>query len=107
MDAPNEDPPHLRTLRRLVNTLTVVFILGFITIVIVIVMQFARTNKISTGPELPPFTSLPGNETAQAVTFGSDWIAIVTIDDLGFERIRTYGKADGLPRQTIDIEHTE
>jgi hypothetical protein len=107
MDAPIEDPPHLRTLRRLVNTLTVVFILGFITIVGVIVMQFARTNTAPAGPELPPFTSLPGNETAQAVTFGSDWIAIVTIDDQGFERIRTYGKADGLPRQTIDIEHTE
>jgi len=106
MNAPNEDPPHLRTLRRLVNTLTVVFILGFITIVIVIVMQFAR-GQTASGPALPPFTSLPGNETAQAVTFGSDWIAIVTIDDQGFERIRTYGKADGLPRQTIDIEHYE
>ena len=107
MDAPKEDPPHLRTLRKLVNVMTVVFILGFITIVIVIVMQFTRGQNAATGPELPPFTSLPGSETAQAVTFGTDWIAIVTIDDQGFERIRTYGKADGLPRQTIDIEHYE
>ncbi len=106
MDAPIEDPPHLRTLRRLVNTLTVVFILGFITIVIVIVMQFARTNTVATGPALPPFTSLPTSETAQAVTYGSDWIAIVTIDEAGNERIRTFGP-DGTPRQTIDIEHYE
>jgi len=106
MNAPVEDPPHLRTLRRLVNTLTVVFILGFITIVIVIVMQFARTQDVASGPELPPFTSLPVSETAQAVTYGLDWIAIVTIDDEGNERIRTYG-LDGTPRQTIDIEHFE
>ncbi len=106
MDAPNEDPPHLRTLRRLVNALTVVFILGFITIVIVIVMQFARTNAVPTGPELPPFTSLPESETAQAVTYGAEWIAIVTVDEDGNERIRTYG-LDGMPRQTIDIEHYE
>jgi len=106
MDAPKEDPPHLRTLRKLVNVMTVVFILGFITIVIVIVMQFTRTNAVATGPELPPFTSLPGGETAQAVTYGKSWIAIVTIDDQGNERIRTYG-LDGTPRQTLDIEHTE
>ena len=106
MNAPNEDPPHLRTLRRLVNTLTVVFILGFITIVIVIVMQFARVNDVSEGPELPPFTSLPASEVAQAVTYGADWIAIVTIDEDGNERIRTYG-LDGMPRQTIAIEHYE
>lgn len=69
-------------------------------------MQFARTNAVDTGPELPPFTSLPASETAQAVTYGADWIAIVTIDEEGNERIRTYG-LDGLPRQTIDIEHYE
>jgi len=106
MDAPKEDPPHLRTLRKLVNVMTVVFILGFITIVIVIVMQFARTNAAPTGPALPPFTSLPTSETAQAVTYGADWIAIVTIDSEGNERIRTYG-LDGQPRQTLDIEHYE
>ncbi len=106
MNAPIEDPPHLRTLRRLVNIMTVVFIIGFITIVIVIVMQFTRGAAVSNGPELPPFTSLPGSETAQAVTYGKDWIAIVTIDENGFERIRTYG-LDGTARQTIDIEHYE
>ena len=30
----------------------------------------------------------------------------VTVDEEGYERIRTYG-LDGLPRQTIDIEHYE
>jgi len=107
MSAPLEEPPHLRTLRRLVNTLTVVLILGFITVVVVIVIRFASpASTPSSGPELPAFTSLPGSEAAQAVTYGKDWIAIVTVDEDGNERIRTYG-LDGLPRQTIDIEHYE
>ena len=106
MNAPNEDPPHLRTLRRLVNLLTVVFILGFITIVIVIVMQFARTQDVATGPDLPPDIALSGSETAQAVTFGKGWIAVVTIDQEGVERIRVF-LPDGMPRQTMEIGHFE
>jgi len=107
MDAPIKEPPHLRTLRRLVNTLTVVLILGFITVVVVIVIRFASpASAPASGPEVPPFTSLPGNETAQAVTYGANWIAIVTIDSEGNERIRTFG-LDGLPRQTLEIEHYE
>ncbi len=106
MDAPIEDPPHLRTLRRLVNTLTVVFILGFITIVIVIVMQFARSSDVASSPELPPDIALSGSETAQAVTFGKGWIAVVTIDQEGLERIHVY-TPDGMPRQTMEIGHFE
>ena len=108
MDAPKEDPPHLRTLRKLVNVMTVVFILGFITIVIVIVMQFTRVNEApaTSGPALPPDIALPGSETAQAVTFGNGWIAVVTIDQEGQERIRVY-LPDGMPRQTMEIGHFE
>ena len=93
-------------MRKLVNVMTVVFILGFITIVIVIVMQFTRTQNTAAGPELPPFTSLPGSETAQAVTFGKGWIAVVTIDQEGVERIHVY-TPDGMPRQTMEIGHFE
>ncbi len=106
MDAPIEDPPHLRTLRKLVNVMTVVFILGFITIVIVIVMQFTRTNAVATGPALPPDIALSGSETAQAVTFGKGWIAVVTIDQEGVERIRVF-LPDGMPRQVMEIGHFE
>ncbi len=109
MNAPIEDPPHLRTLRRLVNVMTVVFTLGFITIVIVIVMQFTRTNTapvMSAGPELPPDIALSGSETAQAVTFGKGWIAVVTIDQEGVERIRVF-LPDGMPRQVMEIGHFE
>lgn len=107
MDAPIEDPPHLRTLRRLVNTLTVVFILGFITIVIVIVMQFARTSEapLATGPALPAQISLPAGETARAVTFGEGWVALVSVDSEGHARIRTYSP-EGTPLQALDIETT-
>lgn len=106
MNAPKEDPPHLRTLRKLVNVMTVVFILGFITIVIVIVMQFARVNTAATGPELPPDIALSGSETAEAVTFGKGWIAVVTIDQEGIERIHVY-TPDGMPRQSMEIGHFE
>ncbi len=106
MDTPKEDPPHLRTLRKLVNIMTVVFILGFITIVIVIVMQFTRTQNVATGPALPPDIALSGSETAQAVTFGKGWIAVVTIDQEGVERIRVF-LPDGMPRQVMEIGHFE
>ncbi len=109
MNAPIEDPPHLRTLRRLVNIMTVVFTLGFITIVIVIVMQFTRGSSapaMGASPELPSGISLPDSETAQAITFGTGWIAIVTIDPEGGERIRVYSP-DGTPRQTMEIGNIE
>jgi len=103
MDAPIEDPPHLRTLRKLVTVMTVVFILGFITIVIVIVMQFTRTQNVVTGPKLPELITIPSDEFARAVTFGDGWVALVTVDTEGAERIRTY-TPEGNPLQTMDIE---
>ncbi len=103
MDAPKEDPPHLRTLRKLVNVMTVVFILGFITIVIVIVMQFTRTQTVAMGPAVPELITIPSNETTSAVTFGNGWVALVTVDFDGAERIRTF-TPEGYPLQTMDIE---
>ncbi len=106
MDAPVKEPKNLRMLRRLVTVLTVVMIGGLLTIVAVIVMQFTRTTSVATGPALPPDIALPGSETAQAVTFGKGWIAVVTIDMDGLERIRIYSP-DGMPRQSMEIGHFE
>ncbi|MCF6273545.1 MAG: DUF6476 family protein [Rhodobacteraceae bacterium] len=103
MDAPVEEPKNLRLLRRLVMVLTVVMIGGLLTIVAVIVMQFARTGSPGTELTLPAEISLPDNESAQAVTFGRGWIAVVTIDGDDLERIHIYS-SEGTPRQTIKIE---
>ena len=100
MTAPLEDPPHLRTLRRLVNALTVVLILGFITVVVVIVIRFA--SPATPPPALPENMAIPTGETTQAVTLGRNWAAVVTIDKDGHERIRLFA-LDGTPLQNLEI----
>ena len=37
------------------------------------------------------------------MTFGSDWLAVVTVDGAGRERIRVLDRATGAERATIEI----
>lgn len=104
MSAPLEDPPHLRTLRRLVNVLTVVLILGFITVVAVIVIRFASPAALP--PALPENMAIPLGETTQAFTLGKSWAAVVTLDGTGTERIRLFA-LDGTPLQSLEIGTAE
>ena len=104
MDAPIEEPPHLRTLRRLVNALTVVLILGFLTVVVVIVIRF--TSPATLPPEIPENIALPAGETVQAVTLGSDWLAVVSQTEDGAERIHIFNP-DGSLRDSITIKARE
>ncbi len=62
-------------------------ILGVIAIVALLVI---RLNGVATAPglALPAGIALPDGETATALTRGSDWVAIVTRDGGGAERIR-------------------
>ncbi len=101
MDTPVEEPRHLRTLRRLVNTLTVVLILGFITVVVVIVIRFAA--PAAPVLQLPDNIELPAGRTAQAVTLGTDFVAIVTMQSDGREEIYIYN-LDGTLRQNVSIK---
>lgn len=72
-----ELPPSLRLLKRLVTVLTLVMILAVITITGLLVI---RLPKLSSQPVLPDNLTLPEGKTAQAVTLGTGWIAIVTQD---------------------------
>ena len=101
MDAPIEEPKHLRTLRRLVNTLTVVLILGFLTVVVVIVIRFA--SPATPPPEIPENMELPAGRTAQAVTLGTDFVAIVTLHNDGREEIYVFN-LDGSLRQSVSLK---
>ncbi len=75
-------------------------IIGIIVIVLLIVLKISQpaTPSIS----LPDRISIPAGETAQAFTQGRDWVAVVTIDETGVERIRILA-LDGSPRQVIDL----
>ncbi len=101
MDTPYEEPKHIRTLRRLVTTLTIVFILGLITVVTVIVIRFAA--PATPPPEIPQNMAIPAGETVRAVTLGKDWAAVVTRNPDGVEQIYIFN-LDGSLRQSVVIE---
>ena len=104
MTAPGDDdfpePPRLRRLRRLVTLLTVTLIVGILAIV---GLMAARLAKVGEVPDLPPEIRLPAGERASAVTFGRDWLAVVTVDGEGRERIRVLDRATGAERATSEI----
>jgi uncharacterized protein DUF6476 len=95
------EPRRLRQLRRLVSALTATLIVGVITIVALLVIRLAPLARL---PDLPPAVTLPAAESARAVTFGSDWIAVVTADAAGRERIRVIDRATGAARGVMEIE---
>ena len=84
----------------MVNALTFALIAGVLVIAATLVI------RLSAGPALPPLPEalrLPAGETARAVTFGEGWIAVVTADGTGVERIRVLDAASGAPRGTLEI----
>jgi Family of unknown function (DUF6476) len=90
-------PPSLRFLKWLVIILTLTMIGGVITVVGLIVTRMPQAFT-ATGPEVPDTLQLPAGTEAAAVTFGTDWIAVVTADD----RILIYNP-DGALRQEVRI----
>jgi hypothetical protein len=98
------EPRRLRQLRRLVTALTATLIAGVITVVALLVIRLA---PVTHPPELPASLELPGDESARAVTFGTDWIAVVTADASGRERIRVLDRATGAARAVIEIKRSD
>ena len=96
------EPRRLRQLRRLVTALTATLILGVITIVALLVIRLAPLTR---APDLPEAIRLPPGESARAVTLGSDWIAVVTEDGDGQERIRVLDRTTGADRASLLIEN--
>lgn len=56
-------------------------------------------------PALPPALTLPAGEAATAVTLGTGWVAVVTRDGGGMERIRVFDAGTGAERQVLDLTH--
>lgn len=94
------EPRRLRQLRRLVTVLTATLILGVITIVALLVI---RLSAIGSAPEVPAGLALPSGETAQAVTMGKGWVAVVTVDAAGRQRIRVLDATTGEAMAVTEI----
>lgn len=98
------EPPRLRRLRRLVTALTVTLIGGVIAIVALLVIRLSGAAAPPPAPGLPPAIRLPAGETAEAVTLGRGWVAVVTRDAAGRERVRVLDAATGAERGMAEIE---
>jgi len=94
------EPRRLRQLRLLVTALTATLIIGVITIVALLVIRLA---PLARAPDLPETIRLPPGESAGAVTLGTDWLAVVTVDAEGRERIRVIDRSTGADRGSLDI----
>ena len=88
-------PPHVAYLKRLVTVLAVVMIAGVLVLIGAVVIRLNATPL-----PLPERITLPDGTTAEAVTFGSDWIGVVTQDD----RILIFDRISGDLRQTLTID---
>jgi Flp pilus assembly protein protease CpaA len=97
-DAPDPAlPPSLRFLKWLVILLTLTMIGGVLTVVGLLVTRMPQAFS-APAPSLPEGFALPEGTDAEAVTFGTGWIAVVTTDD----RILIFGR-DGRLRQDVAI----
>jgi hypothetical protein len=96
------EPPRLRRLRRLVTLLTATLIVGVIAIVVLLVIRLSALTEPAM-PSLPPEIALPPGESARAVTLGDGWLAVVTVDADGRERIRLLDRATGAERTVVEI----
>jgi hypothetical protein len=94
------EPPRLRQLRLLVNALTLTLTIGFIIIVVALLI---RLGRVPAPVALPESVTLPSGETARAVTLGGDWVALVTEDSAGRERVRLFDRVSGAPRGEMNI----
>ena len=90
------DPP-IRFLKILVTVLAGTMIAGLITIIALIVIRFPAMT--ATLPKLPEGFTLPEGATAEAVTFGKGWIAVVTSQD----EILILDPESGALRQRVQI----
>lgn len=84
----------------MVLALTATLIGGVIAIVVLLVI---RLQAAPAPLALPAEVRLPAGESARAVTLGSDWLAVVTVDAGGQERIRVLDRASGAERAAVAI----
>ena len=90
-----EEPANLRFLRRLVTGLTLVMIVGLVTVISLLV---TRLRQAPDPMVLPAQIVLPEGAEPAAFTRGPDWLAVVTGDG----RILVYG-IDGALWQEVRV----
>lgn len=101
MEDLSAEPTHIRFLRRLVTILTATMIIGITAIFVLLFIRVNGETPAQTGPLLPDQITLPEGVTAQAITAGQGWYAIVTQDN----RILIYDQNTGDLRQTVEISN--
>lgn len=84
------------------TALTATMIVGVIVVIALLVIRLAALRP-APDPALPPEVALPAGESARAVTLGRGWIAVVTEDAGGAERIRVLDAATGAERGMVEI----
>jgi Flp pilus assembly protein protease CpaA len=84
-------------LKALVIVLTLTMIGGVITVVALIVTRMPTAFQAR--PSVPDALQMPAGAVAQAVTFGTGWIGVVTTDG----RMLVFS-ADGTLRQEVKID---
>jgi hypothetical protein len=95
-EAIGPEPANLRFLRRLVTVLTAVMIGGLVTVIALLVIRLQAPAPVL--PTLPDTIVLPDGMTADAVTFGAGWVAVVAGD-----RILVFDARSGALRQDLTI----
>ncbi|MCI2393084.1 DUF6476 family protein [Aliiroseovarius sediminis] len=89
----------VRYLKTLVTAMTLTTIVGLVVLVSVVVMRFSQTTPDQTrAPALPDQITLPDGMTADAITFGPDWYAVVAGDEI---LVFDHGTGDLIKRITV------
>lgn len=87
-------------MRLLVNGLTLTLIIGFIVIVVAVLL---RLNQVPSPVAMPEAVILPSGESARAVTLSGSWVALVTVNAAGEERIRVFDRTSGAALAETEI----
>ncbi len=87
----------MRFLRRLVTVLTLVMIGGLVTVIALLVIRLQAPAPAV--PQLPDTISLPAGVSAEAVTFGAGWVAVIAGD-----RILVFDAGTGDLRQEVVVD---
>lgn len=96
-----KDAAGLTLLRRLVTGLLGVMIVGFLVLIGFLVTRFPDFEDTAPALSWPETLDLPEGVTPEAVTRGSDWVAVVAGDE-----ILIFDAATGALRQRIAVETT-
>ncbi len=97
-DLPPE-PLNIQFLKRLVTILTATMILGISAIFVLMFIRLGAETPAQSAPVLPDQITLPSGMTAQAVTAGQGWYAVVTQNN----QILIFDQTTGDLRQTVEI----